>query len=143
MPGSRGWFGSAGVALAVAVLATLLSGQAGDERVNIDPRPKAPKKEPELKRRESTFRIDVPMVLVPVTVTDPMGRLVTALEKEHFKLFEEKTEQKILHFGAEDAPLSVGIIFDTSGSMGQKLSKSRQAVAQFFKTANQIGRAHV
>ena len=136
MPGSRRWFGSAGVALAVAVLATLLSGQAGDERVNIDPRPKAPKKEPELKRRESTFRIDVPMVLVPVTVTDPMGRLVTALEKEHFKLFEEKVEQKILHFGAEDAPLSVGIIFDTSGSMGHKLSKSRQAVAQFFKTAN-------
>ena len=109
---------------------------SGDERVSIQTRPKAPKKEPELKRRESTFKIDVPMVLVPVTVTDPMGRLVTGLEKEHFKIVEDKEEQKIAHFGAEDAPLSVGIIFDASGSMGQKLSKSRQAVAEFFKSAN-------
>ncbi len=108
----------------------------GDERVSIETRPKAPKIEPELKRRESTFKIDVPMVLVPVTVTDPMGRLVTGLEKEHFKVSEDKDEQKIAHFGAEDAPLSVGIIFDASGSMGQKLAKSRQAVAEFSKSAN-------
>ncbi len=107
-----------------------------DERVKIEPRPKAPAKEPELKRRESAFRVDVPMVLVPVTVTDPMSRLVTGLEKEHFRVFEEKAEQQIAHFGAEDAPLSLGVIFDTSGSMGQKLRKSREAVAQFFKTAN-------
>lgn len=108
----------------------------GDERVAITPRPKAPSKEPELKRRENVIKVDVHMVLVPVTVTDPMSRLVTGLEKEHFKLLEEKEEQEIAHFGAEDAPLSAGIIFDASGSMGQKLMKSRQAVAQFFKTAN-------
>ena len=45
-------------------------------------------------------------------------------------------EQSIAHFASEDAPLSVGIVFDTSGSMGGKLQKSRQAVAQFSKTAN-------
>src|SRR5262249_17178830 len=49
---------------------------------------------------------------------------------------EEKKEQEIAQFSSEDAPLSVGIVFDCSGSMGRKLEKSRQAVAQFFKTAN-------
>ncbi|MBI3666548.1 MAG: VWA domain-containing protein, partial [Acidobacteria bacterium] len=86
-------------------------------------------KESELKRREPSFRLDVSMVLVNVTVTDPMSRLVTGLEKQHFRIFEGKEEQKITHFGAEDAPLSLGVIFDTSGSMGQKLAKSRQAVS--------------
>ena len=65
-----------------------------------------------------------------------MNRFVTGLEKEHFRLFEDKVEQDITQFSSEDAPLSVGIVFDTSGSMGSKLQKSRQAVAQFFKTAN-------
>jgi VWFA-related protein len=65
-----------------------------------------------------------------------MNRFVTGLEKENFKIFEEKKEQEIAQFSSEDAPLSVGIVFDCSGSMGRKLEKSRQAVAQFFKTAN-------
>jgi VWFA-related protein len=74
--------------------------------------------------------------LINVTVTDPMNRFVTGLEKEHFKLTEEKIEQTISQFSSEDAPLSVGLVFDASGSMGSKLSKSRQAAAQLFKTAN-------
>jgi VWFA-related protein len=76
------------------------------------------------------------MVLIPVTVTDPLNRFVTGLEKEYFKLFEDKVEQTISQFSSEDAPLSVGLVFDCSGSMGTKLAKSRQAAAQFFKTAN-------
>jgi VWFA-related protein len=104
--------------------------------VNITPRPKAPPKQSELRTREHTIRLDVNMVLVPVTVVTPLGQLVTGLDKEHFRIIEDKDEQKILHFGAEDAPLSMGIVFDCSGSMGHKLTKSRQAVSQFFKTAN-------
>src|SRR5260370_27049635 len=65
-----------------------------------------------------------------------MSRFVTGLDKENFKLYEDKVEQEVQQFSAEDAPLSVGIVFDTSGSMGSKLQKSRQACAQFFKTAN-------
>ena len=75
-------------------------------------------------------------MLIPVTVTDPMNRFVTGLEKENFRLFEDKKEQDISQFSSEDAPLSVGVIFDCSGSMGHKLEKSRLAVSQFFKTAN-------
>jgi len=76
------------------------------------------------------------VVQIPVTVTDPLNRFVTGLEKEHFRVFEDKIEQQISYFASEDAPLSIGLVFDTSGSMGSKLGKSRQAVAQFFKTAN-------
>ena len=75
-------------------------------------------------------------MLIPVTVTDPLNRFVTGLEKENFSVFEDKVEQEIAQFSSEDAPLSVGVVFDCSGSMGNKLDKSRQAVAQFFKTAN-------
>jgi len=108
-------------------------------KVNIEPRVKtAPDKETDAipERRQGRIRIDTTLVQVNVTVTDPLNRFVTGLEKEHFRLFEDKVEQQIVQFSAEDAPLSVGLVFDTSGSMGSKLQKSREAVAQFFKTAN-------
>jgi VWFA-related protein len=84
----------------------------------------------------SKIRVDSTLVLIPVTVIDPFNRFVTGLEKENFKLFEENVEQQIKHFSSEDAPLSIGVVFDTSGSMGNKLEKSRQAVSEFLKTAN-------
>ena len=58
-------------------------------------------------------------MLIPVAVNDPMSRFVTGLDKENFKLSEDKVEQEITQFSSEDAPLSVGIVFDTSGSMGR------------------------
>jgi Ca-activated chloride channel family protein len=86
--------------------------------------------------RPSNIRVDKTLVLINVTVTDPLNRFVTGLEKEHFRLFEDKVEQEISQFSSEDAPISIGLVFDTSGSMGSKLQKSRQAAAEFFKTAN-------
>jgi Ca-activated chloride channel homolog len=112
-----------------------------DERVNIEPRVKPPAAQPENQTGQNgknapTIRTESTLVLINVTVTDPSNRFVTGLEKEHFKLFEDKMEQKITQFSSEDAPLSVGLVFDCSGSMGAKLQKSRQAATQFFKTAN-------
>jgi VWFA-related protein len=110
-------------------LGSALWGQA-----NLDVRNKPGEKtEP---RPRSNIRVDSTLVLIPVTVTDPMNRFVTGLEKENFKLTEDKQPQEITQFSSEDAPLSVGVVFDCSGSMGHKLEKSRQAVAQFFKLAN-------
>jgi VWFA-related protein len=109
-----------------------LSGQ--EQPVSIVPRPKAPEKAEVLPK--ANIRVDSTLVLIPVTVTDPMNRFVTGLEKENFRLYEDKKEQDITQFSSEDAPLSVGVIFDCSGSMGHKLEKSRLAVSQFFKTAN-------
>ncbi len=116
--------------------------QAGpdDDKVSITPRVKPTNdkdtKNSELQRRPANIRVDTTLVQINVTVTDPLNRFVTGLEKEHFRLFEDKVEQSVLQFSSEDAPLSIGLVFDTSGSMGPKLQKSRQAAAEFFKTAN-------
>jgi Ca-activated chloride channel homolog len=87
-------------------------------------------------RPGALIRMNVDMVLVPVTVTDPMNRLVTGLEKEDFQLYENSGEQKISSFVSEDAPVSIGIIFDLSGSMTSKLIRARDSILQFIKTAN-------
>jgi Ca-activated chloride channel homolog len=84
----------------------------------------------------SLLRMNVDMVLVPVTVTDPMNRLVTGLEQEDFSIFENNGAQKIKSFAAEDAPVSIGIVFDLSGSMNSKLIRARESILQFAKTAN-------
>ncbi len=74
-----------------------------------------------------SYRADSTLVLVPVSVTDPSNRYVLGLEQSNFHLLEDGVEQKIKHFSSEDSPLSIGIIVDTSGSMGGKLETSRQA----------------
>ena len=71
--------------------------------------------------RKGEIRVDSTLVLIPVTVTDPMNRFVTGLDETNFKVIEDKTEQRISTFSSEDLPLSVGVVFDCSGSMGPKL----------------------
>lgn len=112
--------------------------RAAQPNVSITPRSRtaAPDANESITDRRADIRVDTTLVLIPVTVTDPASRFVTGLDKENFKLFEDKVEQELSQFSSEDAPLSVGIVFDTSGSMGAKLQRSRQAVAQFMKTAN-------
>ncbi len=92
--------------------------------------------DPALKTNTKPYKVEVDLVLVPVTITDPMNRLVTGLEKEHFQLYESNKAQDIKHFSSEDAPISLGVIFDVSGSMSNKIEKARDAVVEFFKTAN-------
>jgi Ca-activated chloride channel homolog len=84
----------------------------------------------------SFIRMNVDMVLVPITITDPMNRLVTGLEQEDFQIYENNGQQKIVSFATEDAPISIGIIFDLSGSMTPKLIRARESILQFIKTAN-------
>ena len=79
---------------------------------------------------------NVDLVLVSVTVTDDWNRIVTGLEKENFAVTEGNQVQEVAHFSSEDAPISLGVIFDMSGSMAEKITKAREAVVEFFKTAN-------
>src|SRR5712691_6163929 len=79
---------------------------------------------------------EVDLVLVPVTITDPMDRLVIGLEQDNFQVFDSKQPQEIKHFSSEDTPFSLGVIFDMSGSMKSKIGQSREAVGEFLKTAN-------
>jgi len=117
---------------AVAALA------AQEPRPEIAPRPKPalPASEIESRRLVPNLRIDTNLVLIPVTVTTPLNQFVTGMEKENFRLLEDKVEQEVSYFASFDAPLSIGLVFDISGSMSNKLNKSRQAAAEFFKTAN-------
>ena len=87
-------------------------------------------------RPGSVIRMNVDMVLIPITVTDPMNRLVVGLEQDDFQIFENSSPQKIRSFASEDAPISIGIIFDLSGSMTSKLLRAKASILQFVKTAN-------
>jgi Ca-activated chloride channel family protein len=82
------------------------------------------------------LKVAVDLVLVPVTITDPMNRLVTGLDKDNFQLFEGSSKEEIKSFSSEDAPVSLGVIFDSSGSMSSKMDRAKEAVTEFFKTAN-------
>jgi Ca-activated chloride channel family protein len=92
--------------------------------------------DPSLRTHTRPMKVDVSLVLIPVTITDPMNRLVTGLDKENFQIFENKDPQELKSFSSEDAPVSIGVIFDMSGSMSSKIERAREAVIEFFKTAN-------
>lgn len=85
---------------------------------------------------EQTLQVDVDLVLINATVTDNINRFVTSLEKDHFRLYEDRVEQQIQYFSSEDVPLSLGIIFDVSGSMKEKASIARDAAATFLRTGS-------
>jgi Ca-activated chloride channel family protein len=87
-------------------------------------------------RPNERLRVDVNLVLVPVTVTDPLNRLVTGLERQDFFVYENNALQKLKSFSAEDAPVSIGIIFDLSGSMTDKINRARNSILEFMRTAN-------
>jgi len=130
----------------VCVNVTAIAQTTDVNDVHVQPRevekPKeAPKPDPVsttngLSARVRPLKVDVDLVLVPVTITDPMNRLVTGLDKENFQLFEGNASQQIRTFSAEDAPVSLGVIFDSSGSMNTKMDRAKEAVIEFFKTAN-------
>jgi Ca-activated chloride channel family protein len=105
-------------------------------RIQPSPPPEKQIMDPSLRTHTKPLKVDVDLVLVPVTITDPMNRLVTGLDKENFTLFEGKDQQDIRHFSSEDAPVSLGVIFDMSSSMSSKIDRAREAVVEFFKTAN-------
>jgi Ca-activated chloride channel family protein len=82
------------------------------------------------------LHVDVELTLLNVVVTDPYNRLIIGLDPDNFRVFEDKVEQEIINFSSEDVPISIGVIFDCSGSMSNKLGKAREASIEFFKTAN-------
>ncbi len=103
-------------------------------QVSLHPRSQASSKEPAIP--SANLRVDTNLVLVPVTVNDEFNHPVTGLEKENFRVFDEKAAQTITAFSTEDEPIALGLVFDVSGSMGGTLPKGRQAAAQFLRLAN-------
>jgi Ca-activated chloride channel homolog len=107
---------------------------AQEARVNLETRP--PLSSSGGADRLASIRINSDLVLIPVLVTDHRDHPITGLQKDHFKLYDDKVEQVISNFTSEDAPVSITLLFDCSGSMGPKLQKSRAAVREFLQTAN-------
>ena len=85
---------------------------------------------------DARLRVDVNLVQVPVTVTDPMNRIVTGLEKENFAVTDNNVPQTIRYFSSEDAPITIGVVFDLSGSMTSKFARARKALTEFLRTSN-------
>ena len=77
------------------------------------------------------------LITLTVTVTDTYGRYVSGLGKSAFTVFDNKQQQEITHFSDDDSPVSVGVIFDVSGSMsGDKVKRARDALAKFIQTSH-------
>jgi len=85
-------------------------------------------------RSAATLRLDVKLILVPVSVTDATDKPVTNLTRDRFHLLEDGVEQTIASFSREEGPVSVGILFDSSGSMRDRLETSISAMREFFTT---------
>ena len=113
------------------LLFAAIGGSAAAQTVSLvsRPRPSATSLPP------SNFRVDARMVQIPVTVTDSRDRNVMNLAAGNFRIFDGDVEQQISAFSMTDAPISTGIVFDTSGSMKHRIQESRAAVQQFLQTA--------
>lgn len=131
-------------ALLVWAAAPLTSGAqelpAGPEAPQTEVPPKKPSGSNDQKSKNLPYgkplTTTTDMTLVDVSVLDPLGRIVTGLRQDHFRLFEDGVEQEVVYFASDDVPVSIGVIFDMSGSMADKIQKSRNAAVQFFRTAN-------
>lgn len=109
--------------------------RAAAQEIPVGPAPPLPQETQKIKKGDA-LKIQTEMTLVGATVTDPLGRIVTGLEREDFRVFEDGAEQEVTWFSSQDVPVSIGVIFDMSGSMADKIDRSRQAAVQFFRTAN-------
>ncbi len=86
---------------------------------------------------EDDIKVETDLVTLTLTVTDYYGRYVSGLTKEHFTIFDNKKKQNISFFSDTDAPVSIGILFDVSGSMsGDKIAKARNALSRFINTSH-------
>src|SRR5580693_2860908 len=127
--------------VAVAVMMTFSSARAQSimDEVHIQPRVKTAQPgslNVLTKTATGIIRKTVELVLVPVTVMDDSNRIVTGLEQGNFQLYENKHPLPIKHFWKEDAPVSVGIVLDVSGSMNSKIDRARDAVVALLEASN-------
>ncbi|HVX68015.1 MAG TPA: VWA domain-containing protein [Bryobacteraceae bacterium] len=119
--------------IAAATVICALAAQSGQDQVRTAVAPRA---RPETRSSApGRIRLDVRQVVIPVTVTGAFGEPLRGLPQEAFRVFEDGVEQAVSYFASEDAPVSVGVVFDASASMEHKLGRSREAVARLFHTS--------
>ncbi len=111
-------------------------GQNSLDEVHIAPRIEPSTSTSWLTAGTKPMKVYVDLVMVPVTILDTMNRIVKGLSRENFQIFDGKRPEQIQYFSSEDAPASIGIILDTSGSMKNKMDRAQEAVTQFLQTSN-------
>jgi Ca-activated chloride channel homolog len=139
--GVAGRINRAAISVAFVFLAISAMAQTGLDEVHIQPRLAVSQTGGELSGisdlvNRNAIKVSVDLVLVPVTIMDGMNRIVQGLDRENFQVFEGKHAQQIRYFSKEDAPVSLGIILDLSGSMKAKLERAKDAVLDFLNHAN-------
>ena len=82
------------------------------------------------------IHVNVDLVVLHATVSDDKGQFVPGLQRDNFRVFEGKAEQKISAFSNEDAPVTVGLVIDNSGSMREKREQVNAAALAFVKASN-------
>lgn len=121
----------------VAVRLTSAQQKSGEQK----PQPAAPAATPAATLpktgNDEQIIVNTDLINLTVTVTDQYGRYVSGLEKKAFAVFDGKEQQEITHFSDDDSPVSVGVIFDVSGSMsGDKVRRAREALSRFIETSH-------
>jgi Ca-activated chloride channel homolog len=122
----------AGATVLAAVYLQPVFAQVSEAEVHVLPRT-SPARE---LGRQPTLKANVDLVLVNVAVTDSHDRLVHNLKDSEFVLADDKNPQRIRYFSSEDSPISVAVVLDTSGSMGNKMEEARSAAIEFFRSSN-------
>ena len=100
------------------------------------PRPSPEQRAKPEQKQDDRIRLETKLVSTIITVSDPYGRFVTGLSKEHFEVYDENVKQEIAIFSDDDAPLTLGIIYDVSGSMSDLTQRSFSALRKFFATSH-------
>ena len=91
----------------------------------------------EANNSDEPIKVKTDLVTLTLTVTDAYGRYVSGLPKSAFSVADNNEDQQITYFSDSDAPISVGILFDVSGSMsGEKIAKARKALERFINTSH-------
>jgi len=91
--------------------------------------------------QQPTFRSETELVNLGVTVVDRRGNFISDLTQQDFEIVEDGRKQSIRLFArgdeADTAPeLHIGLLLDTSGSMGEDIGLARSAAVKFLNTLN-------
>jgi Ca-activated chloride channel family protein len=105
--------------------------------------PPPPPNEPVKQQPGASIKVDVNLVVLHTTVLDDRGKFVEGLTQDNFRIYEDKTEQKLSVFKREDIPVSMGLVIDNSGSMRDKRPRVNEAALTLVQNSNPQDEAFV
>ncbi len=125
------------IAVSLLLVAPLIATSYAANNQQSNSRPPSDQKKSENQEPKDNIQLRARLVSLTVTVSDPLGRFVTGLAQRNFEVYDDGVKQEIAHFSDEDAPITLGIIYDVSGSMSDLTSRSFQALRRLFETSHE------